>query len=187
MVRQQNRRGEGGAQFVAKHSEEAVLCELAATRLRMILLKRATYLRRVRRFRFPSQTLLDLGALPMLLCELQSARDTCQQLLRREGLDDCEYKMALARQPVSLHGPVMRVCRLLEGPLQAKGDLKLEVALGATRDGIDGDVTRLSQVLSDLLGNAIKFTPEAGGKIRVESCNVFFARGGAVCPAAHHR
>jgi PAS domain S-box-containing protein len=44
----------------------------------------------------------------------------------------------------------------------AKGDLRVDVEIGPEPVWIDGDATRLDQVLANLLNNAAKFTPPGG-------------------------
>ena len=50
--------------------------------------------------------------------------------------------------------------------IEAKG-IEVEVDLGEEQLWARGDMNRISQVLSNLVDNAVKFLPEAGGKLRL--------------------
>jgi CheY-like chemotaxis protein len=63
-------------------------------------------------------------------------------------------------------GHAVSIC---ESEITAK-DLTIQTRLDATRDTIHGDMTRLQQILWNLLRNAVKFTPK-GGTIRIASEN----------------
>jgi signal transduction histidine kinase len=60
---------------------------------------------------------------------------------------------------------------------------KIQVQLDATIPGIKGDRIRLMQLLSNVLGNAIKFTPD-GGTVSVSSSAKYLLRG--IQPAPGH-
>jgi PAS domain S-box-containing protein len=74
-------------------------------------------------------------------------------------------KITLRQEPVELHSVVdnaVDACRpLIEARRQT-----LEIVLPAEPLRVEGDVTRLSQVVLNLLNNAVKYTPE-GGNIRL--------------------
>jgi two-component system CheB/CheR fusion protein len=93
-------------------------------------------------------------------------------------------KLELERRRVDLREVVERAVQACRADLEA-GGLTLEVDPGGGGPLIvEGDAGRLQQVLSNLLRNAIKFTP-AGGRVRVRchcdggSCRVEVSDSGA--------
>jgi CheY-like chemotaxis protein len=75
-------------------------------------------------------------------------------------------KIALHKEPVELNAVVQRAIEATH-PLAAASKHTLEVRLSAEPLSVDGDLTRLSQAVLNLLTNAIKYTP-AGGRIEVD-------------------
>lgn len=80
-------------------------------------------------------------------------------------LSDLELgKMPVRVRPVPLAPIVREVADLLSEPARRGGiDLQIEVDPGLR---VQGDPDRLTQVVSNLLDNAIKYTPE-GGRVRI--------------------
>jgi signal transduction histidine kinase len=82
-----------------------------------------------------------------------------QDLLDRASLD--AGRLALDRRPTRV-SEVIGPAEAMFGPLAQEHDLTFEVVSGAALPAVHADVGRLLQVLSNLLSNAMKFTPRGG-------------------------
>jgi len=76
-------------------------------------------------------------------------------------------KVTLQRSPLDLRDVARRCVQILAPLLDAHGH-DLELSLGEKPLGVDGDPVRIEQMLSNLLTNAIKYTPR-GGRIQVQA------------------
>jgi PAS domain S-box-containing protein len=70
-------------------------------------------------------------------------------------------KLSLERRRIDL-GAVMRTAIDNARPIAAARGITLEVDLAPLRGSVDGDAQRLGQVVTNLLTNALKFTPSGG-------------------------
>ena len=112
--------------------------------------------------------LLDIGLEPGTMPQRQVAmvnragermNRLIQDLLDVQRMDS--GKLEIERQPISARALLVDAHEMLR-PLAEKDDLSLTLAVPASLPMIDADAHRLHQVLSNLVGNAIKFTPKYG-------------------------
>ncbi|BDV02044.1 histidine kinase [Thermodesulfomicrobium sp. WS] len=102
---------------------------------------------------------------------VRTGMESCQRLtqLLSDILDLSRMEaggFSLHRAPFDLHQAVDDVCRLFAFSARMKGiTLHWHVDSAVPRH-VEGDGVRLQQILSNLVGNAVKFTPH--GEVRVE-------------------
>ena len=75
-------------------------------------------------------------------------------------------KLSVDREPIDL-APILTSCLLIVEAKAREKNITVESAISATLPKILGDQLRLKQILINLLGNAVKFTPD-NGRIRVD-------------------
>lgn len=75
-------------------------------------------------------------------------------------------KVVLKREPVDVNGLCSQSVQAIDGQAKARGQA-LALRLSPHPLTVDGDIVRLEQIMTNLLANAVKYTPQ-GGKISVE-------------------
>jgi len=115
----------------------------------------------------------DIEALPPEASEqLRLIRDSAQQMDRliQDLIDVTRVetgRLMVDQQPVAMAELVEGALRTLR-PLVKEAKLKLSVQVPAKLPSVSADAERIGQVLSNLIGNAIRFT-SPGGKITVSA------------------
>lgn len=96
------------------------------------------------------------------------------------------HDLVLRRRPLDL-GPLVEVVLALSGPLAKDKGLELRDQLAADLPLVDGDEDRLTQVLFNLVGNAVKFTQQGavtvGAEARGDQVEVWVRDTGPGIPA----
>ncbi len=90
-------------------------------------------------------------------------RNLIEDLLTQSRIDAGRLRLDLVSVDV---GSVLRAVHEAMAPLAAASELELALAIPSELK-IEADPQQLDQVFTNLIGNAIKFTP-AGGKVRIE-------------------
>ena len=120
-----------------------------------------------------SSFLLDVEALePQVRDQLELVRRAARRMNRLIGdlLDVSRVEaglLAMERRPERVEPLVREACRLHEHPARAKG-IEVRCDLGDDLPSVRADRDRVLQVFGNLLGNALKFSPE-GGTITVRA------------------
>jgi PAS domain S-box-containing protein len=78
-------------------------------------------------------------------------------------------RLDIHRAPFSLRGAIDEVLHLVRHRAQEKGLQLVTSVPAATPDALVGDVLRIRQILTNLVGNAVKFTEHGRVEIRVDS------------------
>lgn len=84
-------------------------------------------------------------------------------------------KVDLTSEPFDVNALVDNVCEMQRGPMADRG-IRFELSRTVEHPWLRGDEVRLSQVLVNILSNAVKFTPE-GGRISMKVHEAVYASG----------
>ena len=84
-------------------------------------------------------------------------------------------KVDLTSEPFDVNALVDNVCEMQRGPMADRG-IRFELSRTVEHPWLQGDEVRLSQVLMNILSNAVKFTPE-GGRISMKVHEAVYASG----------
>ena len=84
-------------------------------------------------------------------------------------------KVDLTSEPFDVNALVDNVCEMQRGPMADRG-IRFELSRTVEHPWLRGDEVRLSQVLMNILSNAVKFTPE-GGRITMKVHEAVYASG----------
>jgi two-component system cell cycle sensor histidine kinase PleC len=76
-------------------------------------------------------------------------------------------KLSVEREPVEL-GPILSSCLLIVEAKAREKNISVDCGVAPQFPVLLGDGLRLKQILINLLGNAVKFTPE-NGRVRIEA------------------
>jgi PAS domain S-box-containing protein len=78
-------------------------------------------------------------------------------------------KLSLEKELVDVHGAIQSAIALFRDEVYAK-ELQIRCRFEARASFLEADSARLQQILSNIIGNAVKFTPE-GGSIEIATAN----------------
>ncbi len=78
-------------------------------------------------------------------------------------------RLEVKREAIDVHEVIRVALNNLKGPQKLNG-VEIRVRLHASRSQIRADADKLEQVISNLIGNALKFTPSRG-TVTVTTCN----------------
>jgi two-component system, chemotaxis family, sensor kinase Cph1 len=103
---------------------------------------------------------IDTGQNLALIAEAADQMDTLiRDLLDVNSLD--AGKLRIATEPIEPSALLTEALRTLQ-PLVREKEIALDVEIGVGLPRVLADTERIQQVLSNLVGNAIKFTPKGG-------------------------
>ncbi len=106
------------------------------------------------------------GFLDIIISETDRMTRIVQDLLTLSRLDSGRAEIKMVR--FSLYDAIESVCRAVDLDAQRRGHALVRL-YGDTLPMITGDRNRLEQVMMNVIGNAIKYTPSGGGRIEVDA------------------